>query len=152
MGIEAERRHSIEPSLYAMLLQQNCENARHIKSERIWFMNTYSVITAGVLSLMHTMQSQKVIELALLTFMCFFSVIGLLTSFRLKAELEECLGKIRYIAQNADALPFVALGESEGALARYPKFRWIFPIFYSIATAAFVALLAFRLATGKAAW
>ena len=152
MRIEAQTLRQAEPELYAVLLQQNCENARHIKSERIWFMNTYSVITAGVLSIMHTMQSQKIIELALLTFMCFFSVICLLTSFRLKAELEECLEKIRDIALKADALACIALGESECALARYPKFRWIFPLFYSIATTAFAFLLAYRLATGQAAW
>ena len=68
MSIDEEGLRSIEPSLYAMLLQQNCENGRHIKSERFWFLNTYSVVTAGVLSIMHTMQTQKVIELALLTY------------------------------------------------------------------------------------
>lgn len=152
-NIMSERAHAlIHSPLYAMLLQQNCENARHIKSERIWFMNIYAAITAGVLSMMHTLQTQEVIELALLAFMCFFSIIGLLTSLRLKAELEECLGTIRQIAQNADALPFIALGESAGALSRIPKFRWIFPIFYTLASVAFLVLLGYRIVTGKAAW
>ena len=38
----------------------------------------------------------------------------------------------------------------EGKLARYPKFRWIFPTFYSMTTAGFVALIAYRLVTGEA--
>lgn len=147
--MDRKEQFSIDGSLFSMMFQQNCENARHIKSERIWFMNIYSVITAGVLSLLHGINDQKVIEIALLLFMCIFSIIGLLTSFRLKAELEECLAKLRAMAGHAQATRFVALGDSEGALARYPKFRWIFPIFYSITTAAFSALLIFRLVTGK---
>lgn len=135
-----------------MIFQQNSENARHIKSERIWFMNIYAVITAGVLSLLHTVQGKGTVEVALLGFMSVFSLIGLLTSFRLKAELEECQQKLGDIAQAEGFEEFVALGQSEGALSRYPKFRWIFPVFYAIATFAFSALLIFRIATGKTAW
>ena len=134
-----------------MLFQQNSENARHIKSERIWFMNIYSMITAGVLSLLRGVHGNNLLEIALLVFMCVFSSIGLLTSFRLKAEWEECLQKLRAMAEHVQLSEFVALGQSEGALAHYPKFRWIFPIFYSIATAAFVGLLLYRLITGKTA-
>lgn len=135
-------------TVFATLFQQNWENARHIKSERIWFMNTYSVISAGVLSLLHSIRGEGVLQFALMVFMCLFSLIGLLTSFRLKAELEECLDKLHAMVTQAEAEDFVALGQSGGALRRYPKFRWIFPVFYSIATAAFVALLFYRLAAG----
>lgn len=75
--------------------------------------------------------------------------MGLLTSLRLKAELDECLAKLRTMAEQAEAVQFVALGDSEGDLARYPKFRWVFPIFYAIAIFAFVALLSYRLVTGE---
>jgi hypothetical protein len=142
----------LETPLGVMIFQQNSENARHIKSERIWFMNIYAMITAGVLSLLHAAQGKSILELGLLVFMSVFSLIGLLTSFRLKAELEECQRKLGDIAQEVGLDEYVALGRSEGALARYPKFRWIFPIFYSIATAAFTALLIHRIATGKTAW
>jgi hypothetical protein len=104
------------------------------------------------LSLFHTAQGKNVLEVALLVFMSVFSLIGLLTSFRLKAELEECQQKLGEIAEAAGLVNFVALGKSEGALSRYPKFRWIFPIFYSIATSAFTALLIDRVVTGKTAW
>jgi lysylphosphatidylglycerol synthetase-like protein (DUF2156 family) len=147
-----EARNSVTTPLGIMIFQQNSENARHIKSERIWFMNIYAVITAGVLSLLHTAQGKNVLEVALLVFMSVFSLIGLLTSFRLKAELEECQQKFGEIAEAAGLVNFVALGKSEGALSRYPKFRWIFPIFYSIATSAFTALLIDRVVTGKTAW
>lgn len=147
-----EPRSSVTSPLGVMIFQQNSENARHIKSERIWFMNIYSVITAGVLSLLHTAQGKSVLELALLVFMSVFSLIGLLTSFRLKAELEECQQKLGELAKAAGLGDFVALGKSEGALSRYPKFRWIFPIFYSIATIAFTGLLIHLIATGKTAW
>ncbi len=135
----------LDPNCFPALYQQNWENARHIKSERIWFMNIYAIISAGILSLLHTVRGEGLAEVALMVFMCVFSLIGLLTSFRLKAELEECLVKIGALVQLVRAEPFVALGQSDGALSRYPKFRWIFPVFYGIATGAFLGLLIYRL-------
>lgn len=139
---------SINPVLYASLYQQNWENARHIKSERIWFMNTYAVISAGILSLLHGIRGGAVAELALMAFMCVFSLIGLLTSFRLKAELEETLEKLSAMVAWAQVEPYVALGRSEGDLSRFPKFRWIFPLFYGMASGAFLILLILRVVRG----
>ena len=107
-----EPQTSVTTPLGVMIFQQNSENARHIKSERIWFMNIYAVITAGVLSLLHTAQGKSILELALLIFMSVFSLIGLLTSFRLKAELEECQQKLGEIADKANLAEYVALGKS----------------------------------------
>ena len=81
--------------------------------------------------------------------MCLFSLFGFLTSLRLKGELEECLAKIEAMSAQANISQFVAL-ELEGKLSRYPRFRWIFPTFYSMTTAGFVALIVYRLITGEA--
>ena len=81
--------------LFATIFQQNWENVRSIKSERIWFMNTYSVISAGSLSLLQGMHGERAIQLTLILALCLLSVMGLISSLRLKAELEECLDKIQ---------------------------------------------------------
>ena len=94
----SENSTAINPAIFATIFQQNWENARHIKGERIWFMNTYSLISAGALSLLQTIRGEAVLQLSLILLMCLFSVIGLLTSLRLKAELEECLGKLQAMA------------------------------------------------------
>lgn len=137
------------PAIFAVIYQQSWENVRHIKSERIWFMNTFSAISAGALSLLQTIRGEAVLQLSLLLFMCLFSVIGLLTSLRLKAELEECLSKLQTMVAQSQAREYVALGQSDGELTRYPKFRWIFPVFYSMATVGYAALLVYRLMTGE---
>ena len=67
--------------------------------------------------------------------MTLFSLVGLLTSLRLKSELEECLAKIEAMTVQAKVSQFVALGQLEGKPSRYPRFRWIFPIFYTMTTA-----------------
>jgi hypothetical protein len=82
--------------------------------------------------------------------MTLFSLVGLLTSLRLKSELEECLAKIEAMSVQAKVSQFVALGQLEGKPSRYPRFRWIFPIFYGMTTAGFIALIAYRLVTGEA--
>jgi Na+/melibiose symporter-like transporter len=131
---------------FTTIFQQNWENVRSIKSERIWFMNTYSVISAGTLFLLQNIHGEAVVQLELIFAMCALSVMGLLISLRLKAELEECLQRLEAMVVQARVQEFVALGGSEGALSHYPQFRWMFPVFYSFAVMLFVALFVSRLA------
>lgn len=138
----------IDPTIFAAAFNENWQNARHIKSERISFMNAYSLISAGVLTLLQNVQATDLMRTGLLAFMSLFSLFGLLTSLRLKGELEECLAKIEAISAQASMSQFVALGQLEGRSSRYPRFRWMFPIFYSMTTAGFVALIVYRLLSG----
>lgn len=139
-----------DPTIFGAVFEQNWSNARHIKAERISFMNAFSLITAGVLTLLQNVRGSALIQIVLLLFMTLFSAIGLLTSLRLKAELEECLAKIEAMSVQANVNVFVALGQLEGRLSQYPKFRWVFPVFYAMTTAGFATLLAYRLTTGEA--
>ena len=150
MEMSNETPAVVDPDMFAAVFSQNWDNARHIKSERISFMNAYSVICAGVLALLQSVQASDLIRIALLFFMTLFSLIGLLTSLRLKGELEECLAKIEAMSVQARVNDFVALGQLEGRSSRYPRFRWIFPIFYAMTTAGFITLIVYRLVTGEA--
>ena len=133
-----------------MVFEQQWENARHIKNERMSFTSIYALVSAGILSLLHSIKGEFVLEISILVFLCSFSVIGLLTSLRLKAELEECLRNIEKTVAQLGMEEFMPVVDATGALTRYPKFRWLFPAFYSISTTGFVALLAYRLAAGGA--
>jgi hypothetical protein len=46
---------------------------------------------------------------------------------------------------HAGVAEFVALGQLNSKSSRYPKFRWMFPIFYSMATVGFFALFLYCL-------
>jgi hypothetical protein len=139
----------LDSKMFAAVFSENWQNARHIKTERISFLSTFSLITAGVLTFLQSVRSSAVIQVVLLVFMCLFSLFGLLTSLRLKGELEECLAKIQAMTAHANVSEFVAL-ELGGELSRYPKFRWIFPTFYFMSAAGFAALVAYRVMTGQA--
>ena len=135
-----------EQSWLQVIFKQNCENARHIKNERLSFTNIYCIVAAGMLSLLHTVAGKRVLEISMLLFLVLFSLIGLLTSLRLKAELEECLHKIDRIVSQTGVGPISALSEAKGVPTKYPKFRWIFPWFFSIGTIGFLILLWQRIA------
>ena len=45
--------------MFAAVFSENWDNARYIKSERISFMNAYSVICAGVLALLQSVQASQ---------------------------------------------------------------------------------------------
>ena len=134
--------------MLAAVFNENWQNARHIKSERISFMNAYSVVSAGVLTLLQAVQTSELIRFAVLVFMILFSGIGLLTSLRLKSELEECLAKIEALSLQVGVSRFVALGHLEGKASRFPRFRWMFPVFYSMTAVGFIALMVYHLAAG----
>ena len=123
------------------VLVQNWENARHIKNERLSFTNMFSLVAAGTLSVSRGLQDQKSMALLLLLFLLAFALIGLLTSLRLKAELEECLHRIDHTAAALGLSEYMALSEQAGVPTRYPKFRWLFPVYYSVACVGFVVLL-----------
>jgi len=106
-------------ALFAAVFSENWENARHIKTERISFMNAYSLISAGVLTLLHNIQASDMIRITLLLFMTMFSAFGFLTSLRLKGELEECLAKIRAMSAQANVSELVALGQLAGRSSHY---------------------------------
>jgi hypothetical protein len=127
---------------------QHWENARHIKNERLSFTNIYAIVSAGTLSLLNSIRGEFALEMSILVFLCCFSVIGLLTSLRLKAELENCLHNIEQTVAQIGMEQFMPVVDAKGALTRYPKFRWLFPVFYGIASAGFVGLLALRLGSG----
>ena len=131
------------------VFRQHWENARHIKNERLSFTNIYAIVSGGVLSIVHGVPGQAVLEISILLFLCFFSVIGLLTSLRLKAELEECVRNIEKTVARLGMQQLMPVVDSHGTLTRYPKFRWLFPVFYSISTSGFVTLLIYRLVAGR---
>ena len=140
---------AIRTKFLETIFQQNWENVRGIKSERISFMNTYSVISAGSLSLLQAIHGERVIQLALILALCLLSFMGLISSLRLKAELEECLDKIQTLAARAKVDDLVALGRLDGASMHYPPFRWVFPIFYFAGASLFVGLLVFLMVAGE---
>ena len=128
---------SINPTIFAAILQQNSENLRSIKSQRIWFLQTFAVIATGTQSLLLGIRAEPVLQVGLNLSMTAVAAMGLLISLRLKAELEECLEKVRALVAQAQVEEFMALERSQGDLSRYPKFRWMFPSFYAVAITFF---------------
>jgi hypothetical protein len=141
----SKRAHHGESLLFLAVFQQNWENARHIKNERLWFTNIYAIIAAGILTVLQLARDNHAIEITVIGFMVLFSVIGLLTSFRLKAELEECLHNIHQIASSEGLDSLMALSREDGVPIRYPQFRWIFPWFYGLVSLGFLAVLIIKL-------
>ena len=139
-GVTAPDAALMNPTIFVAILQNNWENVRSIKSERIWFLNTFSLIAAGTQSVLFGIHGAAVFQLGVNLMMGAFALMGLVISLRLKAELEECLEKIRAMVVKVHAEEFMALENSEGDLARYPEFRWMFPLFYCVAIVYFAAL------------
>jgi hypothetical protein len=90
-------------------------------------------------SVVLSVRAEPLLQLGLNLSMTAVAAMGLLISLRLKAELEECLEKVRALIVQAQVEEFMALERSEGDPSRYPQFRWMFPMFYASAIAMFAA-------------
>ena len=131
--------------MFMAIFREHWENVRHIKNERLTFTNIYGIITAGTLSLMHSVHGMAALEYSLIIFLQIFSVIGFVTSLRLKLELEESLRAIDKMLQDTELAAFMPVDRATGSFTRIPKFRWVFPIFYFVTSMGFSILLAVRL-------
>ena|SRR5438874_2109859 len=78
---------------------QHWENARHIKNERLSFTNIYAIVSAGILSLLHSASGEFVLEISILAFLCSFSAIGLLMDAWWRAANYLSIGQI-YLYDN----------------------------------------------------
>ncbi|MBM3949586.1 MAG: hypothetical protein FJ312_10215 [SAR202 cluster bacterium] len=143
-----EWKPASELSLVA-ILNQNWENARHIKNERMWFTNIYALVVGTTLSLMHGTANDFVFEIALIAFIGALSVFGLVTSLRLKAELEHCLRQIDSILEQIRLPKYMNTRRNSQDISRIVAIRWLFPTFYATTSVASVVLLALRIATGR---
>jgi hypothetical protein len=133
-----------EKRVVLAMFAQHWENVRHIKNERLSFTNIYCLVAAGVLSLLHSVNGEAAEDFALMSFLLAFSVIGLLTSLRLKGELENALHNIETIVLQTGLEEFMPTIDLRGEKIRYPRFRWLFPVFYCIAIVGFFTLLLWR--------
>jgi len=140
-GIHDEQRRA----MFLAIFQQNCENVRHVRYERLTFTNIYAIVAAAALSLLRSVKGEPASELALMGFLLVFSVLGLLTSLRLKAELQASLENIERAVEAMDLEKYMSPTISKGDLARYPQFRWIFPIFFGLATIVFFIMFLYCL-------
>ena len=71
----AEKKPTLfERRMLLAVYQQNWENARHIKNERLSFTNIYCIVAAGMLSLLHTVAGKRVLEISMLSFLVLFLV------------------------------------------------------------------------------
>jgi len=136
---------SLSDAAFLLLLEQGWENVRHIKNERIWFTNIYAIVSAAVLSFLHSASGLSILSVFLPGLLLALSTIGLLLSFRLKAELEDWLDKIEAMTHYVGLEDHISTGDLKGPFVRHIKFRWLFPVFYAFTTVSAGGLLAYQL-------
>lgn len=138
----------IEPHLAAAAFVQAWENVRHIRNERIWFTNAYTAVVAGGLAFMlrdnesSANQAPKSIGLLVLIL---FSVLSIMSSIRLVAELRTSIENLKRVAHQIAIGHLVGMLEPPRGFASRLPMRWVFPIFFSLTTASLVVLLVIHL-------
>jgi hypothetical protein len=128
------------PALAAAAYVQAWESVRHIRNERIWFTNAYSAIVAGSLAAL-LRDSESVTSMSTtvgLLILVLFSFASLISSIRLVAELRNSIANVQR------AVDETGMGRMVGSIEPLNGFllpmRWLFPIYFSLSTAALVVL------------
>ena len=61
-GMTEAKPTLFERRMLLAVYQQNWENARHIKNERLSFTNIYCIVAAGLLSFLHTVTGKRELD------------------------------------------------------------------------------------------
>ena len=115
------------------LLRQHWLHARHIESERAWFMSVYAAITGGILAYLSTAGSS---ELWPLYFLMVFTLIGFLLNCRWKHAFEHHQKCIKDTASRLGITADIDIPANH--IWKVIKTRYLFLSFYAI---VFVGLI-----------
>ena len=144
-GEKEDRQFATAPALAVAAYVQAWESVRHVRNERIWFTNAYSAIVAGSLAALlreGVPSSSTTVGLLILVLFSFASV---LSSIRLVAELQNFIANVqRAVDENGMGRMVGPIEPLSGLGARLPM-RWLFPIYFSLSTAALLVLLVLHL-------
>jgi hypothetical protein len=117
-------------------LKENYEHFRHVENERLWFTNIYAIIVGAII----TFFKEGRIFVHSTIFLIILSILGLLMSLRLKADIQDFQHKIIEIATKLKVRDLCGLGAQKGFTV-YFKLRDIFIIFYVCMLIFLVVLL-----------
>jgi hypothetical protein len=135
------------PALAAAAYVQAWESVRHIRNERIWFTNAYSAIVAGSLAALlrdsESFTSRS--ATAGLLILVLFSFASLLSSIRLVAELRNSIANVQRAVDETGMGRMVGTIEPLSGFGAWLPMRWMFPIYFSLSTAALLVLFVVRL-------
>lgn len=131
MGLKPE-----EVELLVSVFEHNCDHARHVENERLWYTNIYVLTVAGILAFVIKPEVDFFLKIICLFFLLVISMLGFFMSFRLKADFDDFLSKMRETIklaeikiQNKDLSQLVGIGAETGWTTKV-KLRWIFVFFY----------------------
>ncbi|MBK9128024.1 MAG: hypothetical protein IPM13_09505 [Phycisphaerales bacterium] len=132
-----------EPHVASAAFVQAWENIRHIRNERIWFTNAYTAVVAGGLALLQRdvgTSTNKLLTSTGFLVLVMFSLASLLSSIRLVAELRNSIANLQRVVAANGMGPLVGMIEPPHGIGASLPVRWVFPVFYSLTTAALLVL------------
>jgi hypothetical protein len=135
------------PALAAAAYVQAWESVRHIRNERIWFTNAYSAIVAGSLAVLVRDSESFTSRSATvgLVILVLFSFASLLSSIRLVAELRNSIANVQRAVDETGMGRMVGTIEPLSGFGAWLPMRWMFPIYFSLSTAALLVLFVVHL-------
>ncbi len=124
------------------LLEQHWLHARHVESERAWFMSVYATITGGVLAYISGTATMR--ALWPLYFLIVFSLVGLFLTIRWTQAFQYHRKCVEITAQDLGL--DVDLEIPTKHVFKILRTRYLFPLFYLF---VFVALLILLIAVAR---
>jgi len=142
--------NSEEIKVFIAVFEHNCNHARHVENERLWFTNVYVLTVAGIFALLSRVEVEHQLRVYSVAFLIVVSILGFLMSWRLKADFQDFMQKIKSmindmdIAVNATKITklasYVGVGAEKGITTKF-KLRWIFMVFYCAMTVFLILVL-----------
>lgn len=131
-----------EDKIFIAILEQNWTHLRHVESQRMWFTNIFALVVAGVLSFLGTRSTPSLSSnFAVIAFLWFFSVLGLLQTLKTNKEIDVLLNEIHVMCELKGLKRHVDFPELRSGIYGRIRIRYIYVAFYSLMILFFSYLL-----------
>ena len=122
------------------VFSENCAHIRHMEYYRMWCVNIYGVVVAGLGYALATEKLDQYFNYVA-AFLVLFTVFNLLLAIKIEAIINNFVDKTEKIVAKLKIDDYISIRTREGVW-NLIRFQWIFPAFYCLALAGIAVLIA----------
>lgn len=136
-----KRVKQAEAEKWLKLFAENWAHIRHIEHYRMWGVNIYAVVVAGMASLLASGKAGPYYDCAA-AFLVLFTLFNFLVTIKIELVIANFAQANELIRTRLGVGRKMAPVRTRGSgLAKYVRFAWLFPVFYLITLTGIVVLL-----------
>jgi len=141
--VRDETATTLKQDVLIKLFSENWAHIRHMEYYRMWGVNIYAVVVAGLAYALSTEKLEPYLSHTVV-FLVLFTILNLLITLKIGAVINNFVQANERIAAQLRIKHIAPIRTREGRVASLIRFGWIFPAFYLFALAGIIVMTIIR--------